>query len=72
MQDENDVFDVSPGDSPVPGIVDEVRVFAYVLGPAQRLPGELQPDRVYRIGFDARGERLTNTKVKLLTLEEEQ
>ena len=72
LQEENDVLDVSPGGDPVPGIVDEVRLFAYAFGPAQFLPKELQPDRVYRIGYDARGEALGSTEVNLLLPEEEQ
>lgn len=71
LQDESDVFDVSPGDSPVPGIVDEVRVFAYSFGPVQRLPVELQPDRPYRIEFDPRGEPLGSTDVRLVNLGEQ-
>jgi prepilin-type N-terminal cleavage/methylation domain-containing protein len=64
------VFDVSPGDDPVPGIADEVRVFAYTFGEVQRLPVELQPERFYRLGFDARGERTDTNQVKLLLPEE--
>jgi len=70
LQDENDVFDVSPGNQPVPGIVDEVRVFAYAFGPSQTLPTLLQPDRVYRVAFDAHGEPLSSTEIKLLLPEE--
>ncbi|MCA8973756.1 MAG: prepilin-type N-terminal cleavage/methylation domain-containing protein [Planctomycetes bacterium] len=70
LQGENDVLDVSPGDQPVPGIVDEVRVFAYAFGPTQLLPVELQPDHPYRIAFDGRGEPMTETEVKWLTPEE--
>ncbi len=70
LQDDNDVLDVSPGDAAVPGMVDEVRLFAYVFGTAQVLPNLLQPDRAYRIAFDARGEPLGSTKVKLLLPEE--
>lgn len=72
LQHENDVFDVSPGDDPVFGIVDEVRVFAYAFGPEQQLPVELQPDRAYRIVYDGRGEPLTPTAVRWLLPEERQ
>jgi prepilin-type N-terminal cleavage/methylation domain-containing protein len=64
------VLDVSPGDDAVPGIVDEVRLFAYAFGEVQRLPIPLQPDRFYRLSFDARGERTDANQVKLLLPEE--
>ncbi|MCA8951263.1 MAG: prepilin-type N-terminal cleavage/methylation domain-containing protein [Planctomycetes bacterium] len=70
QQDDRDTLDVALGDDPVPGTVDEVRVFAYSFGPVQRLPKELQPDRPYRIEFDARGEPVGSTAVKLLLPEE--
>lgn len=70
LQANEDVFDVAPGDAPVPGMVDEVRLFAYVFGTPQVLPNLLQPDRAYRIGFDARGEALGSTAVRLLMPEE--
>ncbi|MCR9246754.1 MAG: prepilin-type N-terminal cleavage/methylation domain-containing protein [bacterium] len=72
LQADTDELVVSPGDAPVAGILDEVRVFTYSFGPTQYLPTELQPDRPYRIAFDASGEPVGSTAVKLLTLEEEQ
>jgi prepilin-type N-terminal cleavage/methylation domain-containing protein len=63
QQGASDVLDVSPGDDPVPGVVDEIRVLAYALGPLQYLPPELQPDRPHRIAFDARGKAVTATAV---------
>jgi prepilin-type N-terminal cleavage/methylation domain-containing protein len=70
LQDRDDAFEVSPGDLPVPGIVDEVRLFAYTFGPAQDLPTELQPARMYRLGFDGDGTPLTAPKVEFLLPEE--
>jgi prepilin-type N-terminal cleavage/methylation domain-containing protein len=70
LQDEGDVLDVSPGDAAVPGSIDEVRLFAYSFGQRQQLPVQLQPDRAYRIPFDARGEATTSTAVRLLLPEE--
>jgi prepilin-type N-terminal cleavage/methylation domain-containing protein len=70
LQQDDDVFDVSPGSEAVPGIVDEVRLFAYVFGTAQTLPNLLQPDRLYRLAFDARGQPLGSLDVKLLMPEE--
>ena len=67
---EATVLDLSPGDDPVPGIVDEMRLFAYTFGEVQRLPIELQPDRFYRLSFDSRGERIDANVVKLLLPEE--
>lgn len=60
------VFDVAPGDAAVPAVVDEVRLYSYALAPAQTLPNVLQPDRSYRLRFDARGEPLGNHAVRLL------
>lgn len=71
LHDERDVLDVSPGDAAVPGLVDEVRLFAYAFGQSQQLPVQLQPDRAYRIPFDARGEPTTSTAVRLLLPEEQ-
>ncbi|MBP8302007.1 MAG: prepilin-type N-terminal cleavage/methylation domain-containing protein [Planctomycetes bacterium] len=70
LHGEDDVFDVSPGDAAVPGLVDEVRMMAYVFGTAQTLPNLLQPDRVYRLAFDSRGQPIGSTAVKLLMPEE--
>lgn len=71
LHDERDVLDVSPGDAAVAGLVDEVRLFAYAFGQSQQLPVQLQPDRAYRIPFDARGEPTTSTAVRLLLPEEQ-
>lgn len=70
LHEPEDVLDVSPGDAAVPGMIDEVRVFAYVFGSSQDLPSPLQPDHPYRIGFDSRGEPSTSTAVKLVMPEE--
>jgi prepilin-type N-terminal cleavage/methylation domain-containing protein len=59
------VFDVMPGDAPVPAAVDEVRLYAYTMAPAQTLPNVLQPERAYRLRFDARGEAIGNHDVAL-------
>lgn len=72
VREDTDTLDVSPGDAPVPGIVDEIRLFAYSFGAPQRLPVELQPDRRYRIAFDRLGTPLGSTDVKLVTPEERQ
>lgn len=71
VREDTDTLDVSPGDAPVPGIVDEVRLFAYAFGAPQRLPVEVQPDRRYRIVFDRLGVALGSTEVTLVNLQEE-
>lgn len=56
VQERDSVFEISPAEAPVPGIVDEVRLLVFKLGPAQDLPGELLPARDQVIHYDARGE----------------
>lgn len=56
LQEDDTALELSPGEQPVPGIADEVRVLLFAFAPAQDLPADLQPRRVYRLGFDARGE----------------
>lgn len=70
MVDDQAVLDVGPAERPIPGILDEVRVLAYVLGSPQLLPNQLQPDRSYRLQFDARGETIGSHAVRLLLPEE--
>ncbi|HEX5054059.1 MAG TPA: prepilin-type N-terminal cleavage/methylation domain-containing protein [Planctomycetota bacterium] len=69
-QDPAGQFELSPGDSPVPGLVDEVRFLLYSFSPAQDLPRDLQPARVYRLAFDTRGEPTERPEVKFLLPEE--
>lgn len=65
MQQEQDLaLEVSPGEAPVPGLVDEVRVFVYGFAPPQYLPNELQPQRNYRFAFDSRGEPIERPTVQ--------
>lgn len=59
------VLDVWPGDGALAGAVDEVRLYAYSLAPAQFLPNALQPARAYRLRFDARGEAIGSHAVQL-------
>lgn len=70
MVDDQAVLDVGPADRPIPGMIDEVRVLAYVLGSPQMLPNQLQPERSYRLPFDARGEAIGSHAVRLLLPEE--
>jgi prepilin-type N-terminal cleavage/methylation domain-containing protein len=63
-------LEVSPGEAPVPGIVDEVRLAVFAFAPAQDLPVELQPRRAYRLAFDARGEALEHPTIEFARPEE--
>jgi prepilin-type N-terminal cleavage/methylation domain-containing protein len=56
MQEAEGTFEVSPGEAPLPGLVDEVRWFVFSWAPLQTLPPALLPQRVYRLGFDGRGD----------------
>lgn len=55
-QTEQLTFVVSPVVDAVPGMIDEVRWLVFAFSPPQVLPPQLQPKRLYRFGFDARGE----------------
>jgi hypothetical protein len=50
------VLDVSPKESPIPGLVDEFRIMVFEYAAAQQLPIELQPTRAFRFTYDKRGE----------------
>jgi len=64
QQEPDHALEISPADRPVPGVVDEVRVFVYAFAPAQLLPTGLQPRRAYTFSFDSRGEPLEQPKVE--------
>jgi prepilin-type N-terminal cleavage/methylation domain-containing protein len=65
MPDEADAaLEVSLAEAPVPGTVDEVRMAVFTFSPAQSLPSGLQPERAYRIAFDARGEPSARPEVR--------
>ncbi|MCB9887282.1 MAG: prepilin-type N-terminal cleavage/methylation domain-containing protein [Planctomycetes bacterium] len=57
---------VSPIDAPIPGVVDEFRVYAHVFSPPQFLPNELQPEQPYRFAYDSQGEAIATPEVHLL------
>ena len=56
LQELASVFEMSPPEAPLAGVIDEVRWFVYAFSPAQLMPIELQFRAAYRFGFDARGE----------------
>lgn len=58
-------LELSPPDAPVPGAIDELRVFAYVENPALYLPLEVQPAARYLRSFDARGNELPAPPIEL-------
>jgi len=70
LQSDKDLaLEVSPGESPIPGTIDEVRVFVFTLAPAQFLPTELRPERAFRFAFDARGDAIEKPVVTWATAE---
>ena len=70
QQEPDARFEVSPPEAPLPGAVDEVRWFVYVMAPAQQLPVGLEPAQPYRFTFDARGEPVEQPQIRFLTPEE--
>lgn len=57
LQTAADVFEVSPADAPVQGLVDEVLVLAYTLSPPQPMPVGLQlAAEPFVVRFDADGD----------------
>lgn len=55
-QQESDVLEISPGDAPVPGVVDEIQLWAYQWSPPQSLPLSVEVPERYRLRFDRRGQ----------------
>ncbi len=70
VQERDDLFEIAPADSPVPGIVDEVRLLVFRLAPPQQLPIELVPERDQVIRYDARGETRDPTAVTFVKPED--
>lgn len=64
QQDAEGVFEVVPADSPIEGMVDEVRWFVYAFASPQLLPIECPLDQVHRFRFDARGEAVERPVVR--------
>lgn len=64
QQEPEGLFEVVPADSPLDGMVDEVRWFVYTLNTPQFLPSECPLERAYRFAFDARGEATARPTVK--------
>lgn len=61
---DGNLLSLSAPQEPVPGIVDELRLLAFGFAPAQTLPIELQPKRVYRWAYDSHGDLLTDPVVE--------
>lgn len=70
LQEDDTALEISPPESPIAGLVDEVRLSVFAFAPAQLLPAELQPRTRYRLGFDTRGEPLDGPKVEFVLPEE--
>ena len=66
QQEPDGVFEVSPADAPLPGVIDELRWVVFAFAPPQLLPPELQFRATYRFGFDARGEATEQPQVQYL------
>ena len=54
---------MSPPNAAIPGPVDEVRLLVFGFSPAQNLPAELEPVRLYRFAYDVRGEPVAHPVV---------
>jgi len=63
------VLEVSPTDSMIPGIVDELRFMVFGFSPVQHLPMELQPVKAFRFRYDKRGEPVEVPKIEYVDLE---
>jgi len=68
LQQKGDVLEVGPGDDALPGAVDELQVFAYMLTPAQLLPDGIELPGPLRIAFDAQGEPIAPPEIRLEVL----
>ncbi|MCB9878464.1 MAG: prepilin-type N-terminal cleavage/methylation domain-containing protein [Planctomycetes bacterium] len=71
-QSEEMTFVVSPAVDGIAGMVDEVRWLVFGLSPPQSLPPQLQPKRVYRFGWDARGEPTEQPEIEFEPWESDQ
>lgn len=58
FQRDDEVFEVSPGDAPIEGWVDEVELLAYDLSEPQILPLEVELTRAAVVRFDGQGDPL--------------
>ncbi len=70
LLEPNEQLEISPVDAPLPGRIDEFRIYAFGYAPTQYLPSELQPARPYRFAYDGDGEPTSLPKVELLLPEE--
>ena len=68
-QEPDGVFECSPSDGAIVGMVDEIRWFVYAFSPPQKLPAELKFEQAYRFAFDQRGEATELPKVRFVNLE---
>ena len=57
-------LEVLPSDGPLDCVIDEMRWYVYGFASPQYFPAEVQLDRVYRFAFDARGEPVSQPKVR--------
>lgn len=72
LLEPNEALTVSPPDAPIPGAIDEFRIYSHRYSAPQLLPSELQPAKAYRFAYDAQGEPTVAPEVKLLSPEERQ
>lgn len=69
LQEPDGVFEIGPAETPLPGLVDEVRWFVYEMGPPQTLPIELQPTRTFHFTYDLHGAPIAAPEVTYVPLE---
>ena len=67
---DQDALEVSLRGEPLPGVLDELRVFVYRFGEPQRLPVDVQVAQAVRIGFDAHGEPIGKPTIELELVQE--
>jgi prepilin-type N-terminal cleavage/methylation domain-containing protein len=67
LQTRDDVLEISPGDSPVPGVLDEVQWFMYVWSEPALLPMgvDLAAGKAVTIAFDGNGEAIDPAPIEL-------
>lgn len=70
-QQDGDMLELSPAESPVAGVVDELQWFAYVWNEPVRLPVGIDVTKLVAIRFDATGEAVAPPAIGLAIAQEE-
>ena len=69
FQGDDMVLAISPTESPIPGMIDELRMMVFEYSPAQLLPMELQLTRTFRFTYDKHGQPVNAPKITWVDLE---